>query len=74
MPINSRIGRLVQETIAMRQAKGKHSGSYANSLFGSINDLFYEFGLVSGLLLRKPMMKISRNETLLIFWRHIWLH
>jgi hypothetical protein len=31
----------------MRQAKGKHSGSYANSLFGSVSDMFYEFGLVS---------------------------
>ncbi len=47
MPINTRIGRLVQESIAMRQAKGKHSGSYANSLFGSVSDMFYEFGLVS---------------------------
>lgn len=57
MPINSRIGRLVQETIAMRQAKGKHSGSYTNSLFGSINDLFYEFGLVS-----RPSPKKTDDE------------
>ncbi|MDI9480075.1 MAG: hypothetical protein QM229_04620 [Bacillota bacterium] len=41
----------------MRQAKGKHSGSYANSLFGSINDLFYEFGLVS-----RPSPKKTDDE------------
>ena len=47
MPINTRMGRLVQESKAMSKAKGKHNGGYANSLFGSVNDLFYEFGLVS---------------------------
>lgn len=57
MPINTRIGRLVQESIAMRQAKGKNSGSYANSLFGSVNDLFYEFGLVS-----RPSPKKTNEE------------
>lgn len=46
MPIDTKIGKPKPETEAMSLAKGKLNKSYANTLFGTVNDFFYEFGII----------------------------
>lgn len=46
MPFNTRIGKSRPESKAESLAKGKLDQSYANTLFGTVNDFFYEFGML----------------------------
>jgi len=46
MPIDTKIGKPKQESKAMSLAKGKINKSYANTLFETVNDFFYEFGII----------------------------
>ncbi|HOQ10610.1 MAG TPA: hypothetical protein PLG09_10865 [Syntrophomonadaceae bacterium] len=47
MPIGNRIGgKSKPESEAMSAAKGKFNKSFANTLFGTVNDFFYEFGII----------------------------
>ena len=46
MPIGTNLGKPKPESEAMSSAKGKSKGSFANTLFGTIDDLFYEFGII----------------------------
>ncbi len=45
------------EDESQKQAKGKTGGSFTNDLFASIENFFYEFGLIS-----KPSSKKDKNE------------
>lgn len=46
MPIDTKIGKPKPESEAMSLAKGKMNKSYANTLFGTVEDFFYEFGVI----------------------------
>ncbi len=56
MPKDVDYGDQKPETEAQKQAKGKNGTSLANDLFASIENFFYEFGLIS-----KPSSQ-NRNE------------
>jgi hypothetical protein len=46
MPIDAKIGKSKEDSEAMSSAKGKSKGSFANTLFGTIDNFFYEFGII----------------------------
>ncbi|HQD91451.1 MAG TPA: hypothetical protein PLP71_10620 [Syntrophomonadaceae bacterium] len=57
MPIDTKIGKPKQESKAMSLAKGKINKSYANTLFETVNDFFYEFGIIG-----KPAPEKEKKE------------
>lgn len=46
MPINTKIGKPKEDSAAMSSAKGKSNRSFANAIFGTVDDFFYEFGVI----------------------------
>lgn len=46
MPIDSKIGKRGRDSDIMSRAKGKSGASFANTFFGTVEDMFYEFGVV----------------------------
>jgi len=46
MPIGTKLGKPKPESEAMSSAKGKTNRSFANTLFGTVDDFFYEFGMI----------------------------
>jgi len=50
-------GKEKPEKESLAQAKGKMGKSYANALFSKVDDMFYEFGLLT-----KPRMTDKQKE------------
>jgi hypothetical protein len=46
MPIDAKIGKSKEDSEAMSSAKGKSNRSFANTIFGTVDDFFYEFGVI----------------------------
>ncbi|NLT20588.1 MAG: hypothetical protein GXY16_06280 [Syntrophomonadaceae bacterium] len=47
MPLNTRTGRKIRESYAETAARGKTGKSLVNSLFMAVDDMLYEFGIIS---------------------------
>ena len=58
MPLNTRTGRIIRESYAEAAARGKTGKSLVNSLFMAVDDMLYEFGIISTRP-RKPFFRPS---------------
>lgn len=57
MPIDTTIDKSKKESDALARAKGKNGASFANTFFGTVNELFYEFGVITPRKNRKKEKK-----------------
>lgn len=46
MPKNVSMGGYKKDKDSVARAKGKSSTKFSNELFASVNDFFYEFGII----------------------------